>query len=144
MKRIVFGIFALILAGLVVYTSINTGDTYSSIGGWLGPWINHAFFFGKLNATEVEALVAFGGKFIGHFWLFAFQGLFTFLFLDTFQGQKRTRLFALVILGIVLASFGEIIQLFTPQRYPNFGDVLLNFSGYAFLPISICLYRKMK
>ena len=138
LRRIVYLLLALALTGLVVFTSLNTGDTYSGIGGWLGPWVNRVFFFGRLSEVEVATLVGFGSKFIGHFWLFAFTGLFWWLFLTTFKKKKIARLALLV--GLALASLGECLQVFTAGRFPSFEDVVLNYCAFLFLPLCRSLF----
>ncbi len=138
-KRVFFLVFALALSGLIVFTSLNTGSTYEGIGGVIGKWMNATFFGGSLIEEEVSAVVGFGSKFLGHFWLFAFTGLFWFLFLRTLRWRKRS-LVLLLVLGICLASLGEIIQIFTRGRYPSFADVLLNYSGFMLLPTARLLF----
>ena len=137
-KRAIYLFLALALSGLVVFTSLNTGETYSGIGGFLGPWINNTFFFGRLSDLEVETIVGYGSKFIGHFWLFGFTGLFWWLFLVSFQ-KKKIAFMALAV-GLVLASLGETLQIFTAGRYPSFVDVVINFTGFSLLPLCHILF----
>lgn len=138
-KRVVFLVLAIALTGLIVFTSLNTGSTYNSIGGVIGPWVNRVFFFGRLSDAEVSILVGFGSKFLGHFWLFSLTGLFYWLFFRAFPNKKNALFAALLLLGVFLASLGETIQIFTAGRYPSFADVLLNFMGFIFLPVTCSL-----
>ncbi len=141
-KRVVFLLLAIALTGLIVFTSLNTGSTYNSIGGVIGPWVNRVFFFGRLSDAEVSILVGFGSKFLGHFWLFSLTGLFYWLFFRAFPNKKNALFVALLLLGAFLASLGETIQIFTAGRYPSFADVLLNFMGFIFLPVTCVLFLR--
>ena len=140
-KRILFLALALALTGLIVFTSLNTGQTYSGIGSVVGEWFNRVFFGGNLNANEVDALVGFGGKFLGHFWLFGFTGIFYWLFLGTMRIKRNAIMAILLGLGLILASLGETIQIFTAGRFPTFADVLLNFLGFMFIPLTAFLFH---
>lgn len=141
-KRFVYGIITLALAGLIVYTSLNTGNTYSSIGGRIGAWVNAVFFGSRLNAEEVLTITSFGAKFFGHFSLFALEGLFAFLFCGTYKNKWLFAAFFLVF-GMFMSVLGESIQLFIDGRSPSFEDVWIDFSGYLLLPIWISFYRKL-
>ena len=140
-KKWVYGILALVLSALVIYTSLNTGATYDAAGGRIGAWINRYIFASSLNAEELNNLTGFGAKFIGHFWLFAFTGLFTYLLCKQFP-QKKTLFAALFLLyGVILSSMGEVTQIFSEGRSPTFGDVVLDFSGFMLFPIWQLFYR---
>ena len=131
------------LSALVIYTSLNSGDTYATAGGRIGAWFNRYIFFNSLNPEEVNNLTGFGGKFIGHFWLFAFTGLFAYLFCKQFP-QKKTLFAALfLIYGVILSALGEITQIFSAGRYPTFGDVVLDFAGFLLLPLWMLFYRRL-
>ena len=140
-RKWIYGLIFLALTGLVVFTSLNTGDTYASAGGQIGRWINEHLFFGALTPTEVKALTGFGGKFIGHFSLFALDGLFLWLFLRQLKWKGFARALALICFGIVIASLGETIQLFVEGRNPSFEDVVINFGGYMLFPMSVSLIK---
>ena len=139
-KRVIFGLLTLAISGLIVYTSLNTGSTYSVAGGRIGAWVNQVFFFGRLSAVEVSTLTGFGGKFFGHFSLFALDGVFAYLFCTTF---KNKRLFAVIFIafGLFMSVLGETIQVFIEGRSPSFEDVVIDFSGYLLIPLVYCLRK---
>ena len=140
-KRILFLALAICLTGLIVFTSLNTGSTYSGIGSVIGQWCNRVFFGGGLNDNEVSTLVGFGGKFLGHFWLFGLTGIFYWLFLRTLRLKRNALMATLLVLGLILAGLGETIQIFTAGRFPTFADVLLNFLGFMFIPLTALLFH---
>jgi len=141
-KKVVFGLLALLLGGLVVYTSLNTGDTYAQAGGVVSAWVNEHFFASQLDARQLSALSGFGGKFVGHFLLFLATGLFSALFLSQYKEKHALRVAIFLCYGLVLASLGEVIQIFVPGRNPALGDVILNFWAYTSLPTLWLLYKR--
>ncbi|MBO5529057.1 MAG: VanZ family protein [Bacilli bacterium] len=139
-KKWVFGIITLLLSALIIYTSLNTGETYGSVGGRVGAWVNQYLLFNSLNTTEVETLTGFGGKFIGHYSLFAVTGLFAYLFC---RQQKKKAVFAVIFIvyGFILSGMGEITQMFVQGRYPTVNDVIIDFVGFTMIPLVLTLYR---
>ena len=77
----------------------------------------------------------FGGKGFGHVLLYLVTGISYDVFLSTFKTLKKEKVILLGI-GILLASAGELTQLFTPSRNPSFADVVINFSSFAFVPMT--------
>lgn len=140
MKKAVLGIIALGLSVLVIYTSLNTGDYYSSASGIIGPWVNAHFFFGRLNLVEERTLMSFGSKFLGHFVLFMLVGLFVYLFVSSCLKKKATWV-VYFCYGAFLASLGEILQIFTAGRSPTVADIFINYFGYLLIPLSMAFYR---
>ena len=142
MKKVIFGIVALALSALVVFTSLNTGENYAEAAGVIGPWVNAHLFFGRLNAEEVSNLTGFGSKLFGHFALFALTGLFSSLFLSSLL-KKRTAWVLYLCYGLILASLGEVIQIFVAGRSPSVADVAVNLAGYLLLPLIHRFYRRL-
>lgn len=142
MKRAILGIVALGLTILIVFTSLNSGETYSGAAGVVGPWVNDHIFFGRLNADEVKALVTFGSKFFGHFSLFALTGVFVYLFLKECL-KKKTAWVIFFVYGVFLSSMGEVIQIFVAGRSPTVVDSFIDLSGYVLIPLLIAFYRRL-
>ena len=141
-RRYVFGILTLLVSGLIVFTSLNTGATYASAGGRIGAFVNAVFFGGRLNAVEVSALTGFGGKFFGHFSLFALDGVFAYFFCRSFPEKKKAFTTIFIVFGLLMSVAGEVIQIFIEGRGPSFVDVIIDFSGYSLIPTVITLYRR--
>ena len=139
-KKVAFIIIVLVLTGLVIYTSLNDEATYEGASGYIGPWINRYFFSSRLSKEEVLAVVGFGAKAVGHVLLFALTGLFSYLLLNEFFDDKKKAFWILLAYGLVLASLGETIQIFSAGRHPTFRDVVINYSSYLFPALVRRLY----
>lgn len=142
-KRIVFGTLSLLLSILIAVSCFGTGSMYGEAGGRIGNWINDHLLFHVLTAVEVRAMTAFGAKFIGHFTLFALDGLFAYLFFCTFKKRAVLRVVVFVLFGAALSALGETIQMFVEGRYPSFADVLLNYGAYLFVPSFAALGKRL-
>ena len=142
-RKLVFGILTLVVSGIIVFTSLNTGDTYSSAGSELGNWINQVFFASRLNMAEISAIVGFGGKFVGHFSLFALDGVFAYFFCCSFSKNKGLFAAIFILFGIFMSIVGETIQVFIDGRSPTFVDVVIDYSGYLLIPAVITLYQRL-
>lgn len=103
-----------------------------------------------INETNIQQFSSVIRKLVGHFSLFVLSGVFTTLTIKFFYYDENEKLWQLCfiscIFGIFLASLTEIIQTFVPGRSGEFGDVLIDFSGYllAFLIIVLIVYLKNK
>ena len=77
-------------------------------------------------------------KAVGHFLLFGIDGIFSYLFFyhlakyKDFKNKWLKYIYS-VSLGIFISSLTEIIQLFTPGRYGDVIDVLLDVFGFLFM-----------
>lgn len=142
-RRIVFGFLALAFAGLIVFTSLRTGSSYSEAGSILGAWVNAVFFGNRLNVDEVQTIVTFGSKFIGHFSLFAVDGLFAYLFCKEFPKNKALFAVIFVVFGLFMSIAGETIQMFVEERNPSLADVLIDYSGFLLIPLVWTFCRKL-
>ena len=140
-KKVIFGIVFALLTGLIVFTSLNTGAPYDAAGGAIGPWVNEHLLFNALSPVEVKAMTAFGAKFLGHFSLYALEGLFLWLFLRQFNLKQSVFVAIMLCFGVFIASLGEVIQIFVDGRFPSLADVIMNFGGYALIPVVSTLLR---
>ena len=141
-KKIIFLVLAIAFSAVVVLTSLGTGAAYAEAGGQVGRWVNEYLLASRLNAEETAALSSFGGKFVGHYLLFLATGLFTALFLKEIKMKYAWRACVFVVYGLLLSSLGETIQLFTPGRFPTFGDVILNLTAFLTLPGIYALWKR--
>lgn len=74
-------------------------------------------------------------KLVGHFGLFALNGIFTTLSFHLFLKDTKLKSVYYSIgfslgLGFVVAAISELIQIFTPDRFGSWLDILIDFSGY--------------
>lgn len=136
---IYFGI-AILLAGFILFTSTNPESAHSEAGGRIIGWINAVFFGNGLTQAEQTAIVGAGAKLFGHFSLFLLDGLFFYLGFKETALRKRTSIAFLLLIGVVLSCFGEVIQIFADQRTPAFADVLIDYSGYL-LPLLFATFK---
>ena len=141
MKRIIYGLLSLLLTTLIVVSCFGTGDLYGEAGGRIGNWINDYLLFHSLTPVEVQTMTALGSKFIGHYTLFALDGLFYWLFLSTFQELGKKKAAAFIAFGLCVSIAGEVIQMFIEGRFPAFADVVINFTGFSMIPLIAVLYR---
>jgi hypothetical protein len=134
MKRWIYLALTLALSGLIIFTSTRTGAEHDAEGGRIIGWINTVFFAGNLSAQEQTSIVGVGAKLLGHFGLFLLTGLFSGLFLASFPNLGKWTLPILMAYSLLLASLGEIIQIFSAGRSPTLHDVFLDLTGF-WLPI---------
>ncbi|MDR0934982.1 MAG: VanZ family protein [Erysipelotrichaceae bacterium] len=91
-----------------------------------------------ITNSNIDALAMAVRKVIGHFLLFALNGLIGFFtFISLFKNKKWwLSIIINLIIGLSVAILTEIIQIFTPGRAGLISDVLLDYSGYL-LPLLI-------
>lgn len=109
-----------------------------------------------INDNNYNDFHSFVRKFIGHFTLFLINGVITFLamFYLLKDSRKLSRLIIILsftlLIGLCIASFSELIQLFTYLRSGAISDVGINFfgfvigSGITYLIILLINYIKKK
>lgn len=90
---------------------------------------------GAINNGNYQSFSSFIRKSIGHFLLFAVNGVFSFLFIYYFmkdmEGAKKWLIITVALcLGLCLASISELIQFFVPSRSGSVLDVLVDFGGF--------------
>ena len=128
----------ILLSGLIVFTSTNSGAAHSEAGGRIIGWINTYIFNGRLSQNEQSSIVGIGAKLFGHFSLYLLTGLFSLLFVKELPQKGKNKYMGLISYGLLLSILGEVIQIFSQGRSPLFSDVLLDFSGFILIPL--CLY----
>ena len=83
-----------------------------------------------LTFLELEKLKGHVRKQIGHFGLFAIDGIIGFLFFMSLDLKKRDRVVILVSTGIALGVIAELLQLIPKGRNCNIVDMVINSSGF--------------
>lgn len=142
-KKIIFGVIFLLITGLIIFTSTRSQQDHINEGDAVAKFINQYIFSGRLTDTELSNLkTSVGAKLLGHFSLYALDGLFSYLFVNQFKFKNKFKIFAIVFFGLALASCGEVIQLFAVERYSSFNDVIINYSGYL-LPLLLIKLSKI-
>lgn len=130
--RILLYVFIeLAISGFILFTSTYSQQHNVNEGNKIALFINRFFFNNQLNQYEIKAMVGLGAKIIGHYCLFALDGLFGFLIWKEFKNNLSTILF--LLFGLLISGLGEFIQLFSIERSATFHDVIMNFSAYAFI-----------
>lgn len=129
---------------LIIRFSFSSGSESSTQSGFFSSLFItvHEFIIQRsLNAYEISVTNFEIRKLIGHFLLFAVDGLFLFSACHYFF-SKRESLFLALAFGLLLAIFSEFIQIFQVSRSPQFHDVILDFSGFFFSAILAFLLTK--
>lgn len=129
---------------LIVRFSFSNGSESSAQSGFFSSLFIkiHEFIIQRsLNDYEISVVNFEIRKFIGHFLLFAIDGLFLFL-IGHFFFSKRKALLITLIFGTLLAISSELIQMFQASRSPQIHDVILDFSGYFLSSILVFLLTK--
>lgn len=110
-------------------------------------------FFNKdtINPSNFDDFASIIRKLVGHFGLFAFDGVFSTLAIYYFViDRKWFKIYMFIILslalGLLVAIISELAQLITPDRYGSWADVGIDFGGYflAFLIVFLILFFSKK
>ncbi len=141
-RRWVYLAISIALTALIFFTSTRTGEENGLVGGRLINWISKTFFQGSLSQLEKDGIVFVGSKFLGHFSLYALDGLFFYLALRLFKLKRWVFIIILITYSIFIASMGEIIQISSPGRYPAIHDVFLDLTGFLMPVLIIVSYRR--
>ena len=111
-----------------------------NISRFLASIINF-FIHDAINDGNFDTFASVMRKLIGHFGLFAVDGVFTTLSFYYFVNEKKwCRFYWLILMslatGFIVAALSELAQLITPDRYGTWTDIGIDFGGY-FLGFSI-------
>lgn len=99
-----------------------------------------------INEGNFDSFASIIRKLAGHFGLFCIDGILSTLSFHLFLKDTKISSWITVgislVLGFVIASISELIQIFTPDRYGSWLDILIDFSGYllGFLLLSAVLF----
>ena len=69
---------------------------------------------------------------LAHFSIYAFAGIWEFLFLNTFNIKDEKKIVIGTIIGLLYAISDEIHQGFSPGRSPKIIDVIIDLEGNVF------------
>lgn len=142
-RTIVFGCLFLVCTFLIVFSATRSQQTHIDEGGFISNLINIIFFGERLSKPELENIVnSFLAKFLGHFSLFALDSLFFILFLRSLNVSKIKIIISGTILGLCLASLGEILEIFASERVSSLNDVILNYAGFLLPSFLIFMNKK--
>ena len=91
------------------------------------------------SSTPITPNMSWGSfirKAIGHFGLFAIDGVVTFLYfhflyLDKKFTNRNLYIYIAAVLGIIVAVVTELLQLVIPGRYGDVIDILIDIGGYV-------------
>ncbi|MFA5283211.1 MAG: VanZ family protein [Bacilli bacterium] len=129
---------------LIIRFSFSSGSESSTQSGFFSSLFIavHEFIIQRnLNAYEISVTNFEIRKLIGHFLLFAVDGLSLFSVCHYFFPKRKSLLIALTF-GILLAVSSEFIQMFQVSRSPQLYDVILDFSGFFLSSILVFLLTK--
>lgn len=147
---IIFTILFLIVTSIILLFASFNGEVSSGQSDFVASLINDVLrFMGIiLNTTQLEGLAFFARKLLGHFLIFAVDGVFFLLAFHGFRPNVNkwwTLLISIASL-LVVAFFSELIQFFTSGRSGNWLDVGIDLSG-ALVGIGVawlCFFMKIK
>lgn len=138
---------------IIVNACIN-GTVSSQESGWFSKTFASVInFFSPNYITDAnfDNFAAIIRKLVGHFGLFAVDGFVSTLtayeFLKDAKDKNNLLLFlSPLVLGLLVAGISELIQIFTPDRYGSFLDILIDFGGFILgfgIAISILFFENL-
>ena len=111
-------------------------------------WQLHVSYHVKIEVDPQNLIMDLGNFFylvrkgLGHFGAFLITGIFSTLLFTLMFDDLKHLIFTVplnFLQGFFLAEITEFIQLFTPERFGTFSDVIIDFSGFACAAVSITL-----
>ena len=136
---LVFFVLFLLMDLFLIYEASNTGEESSGQSTYFGTAVADAInsvatsFGEKPIITDLDSFLAFFRKLVGHYGAFLILALLaTPFFLLGFDGKRLKWSIPLNFgHGFLMAAATEMIQLFTPGRAGAWGDIGIDFAGYA-------------
>ena len=131
-KRIIFGTLLVLTFALIFYFSAANGEESGSLSQKVVEIISdiiHISSSEKMNF--VNTTVPYVRK-LAHFSIYAFAGIWEFLFLNTFNIKDEKKIVIGTIIGLVYAISDEIHQGYSPGRSPKIIDVIIDLEGNVF------------
>ena len=137
-KWIILSVAILVNAFIIVNACIS-GSISAEESGNVARFLANIINFFSNNAINDSNFADFASvirKLIGHFGLFAVDGIFSTLAFHLFlKDSKFKNAFYLLGfslgVGLVVACISEFIQIFTPERYGSWADIGIDFGGYV-------------
>ncbi len=149
-KRFIIFVIALILAiacnAFIIIQSNIKVDISKAESDWVASTISDT-----VNIDFNADFASFIRKALGHFLLFAFNGMVTTLAILSYRNRKNDFIIKQPYLisgvfGFIIAILSEIIQHFTPGRFFAFKDIAVDTFGYLLglliIVIIVLIYKK--
>lgn len=102
--------------------------------------IKKASTFTEHEKATIHGLIR---KIIGHFSLFALDGAIGYLFFSSLSFEKKKQHITLLSIGVGVAIFSELLQLFPKGRSCQVSDMIINIAGYIIGALIILLAIKI-
>ena len=137
LKWIILGVAIIINVFILVNACIEGGASAQESGRVARFFANIINFFAHdaINSSNFDSFAYVIRKLIGHFGLFAVDGVVSTYAIHLFTKETKFKyvyftIGGSLIFGLLIASVSEIIQIFTPDRYGSWGDIGIDFAGY--------------
>lgn len=135
---IIVGCLAISINLFIILQSCLNGDRSTESSGFvveLFKSLINIFSKNAINENNIGTFTQVIRKLIGHFGLFAVDGLISSwaIYLSSAYIKKYKHLYGLLFslfFGLFIAGLTEVIQSFIPSRSGEIVDVLIDFSGY--------------
>ena len=131
-KRIIFSTLLILTFALIFYFSAANGTESGSLSQKVVEIIADII---HVQSTERMNFINNATPYIrklAHFSIYAFAGIWEFLFLNTFKIKDEKKIFIAAIIGLLYAISDEIHQGFSPGRSPKIIDVIIDLEGNLF------------
>ena len=148
-KWILFGFAIILNAYIIMQSCLNANDSTNQSGFVFNivKTILNGIHPNAINDGNANWWHGFIRKAIGHFGLFAFDGVMTswalYYFLEDIKQTRKwwIKIIISAVFGLLIASITEIIQLVVPGRAGDIKDVLIDYGGYVLgLGIIVLIY----
>lgn len=132
-EKYIFPLLLVLVTTIIFVLASSSGEASSSQSSIFINAIISILNFWKIEliSFQIEFLHIFVRKMIGHFALFGLDGIFGYLTFDVWLNWvKMKKILISILVGLVIASISELIQLFAPNRGPSIMDVLIDLAGF--------------
>ena len=119
-QRIIFGTLLILTFALIFYFSSATGTSSHGMSRIIAEWLARIIRIAKENQEIFIGKAEPYIRKLAHFSIYAFAGMWAFLFLST------------IIVCLMYSISDEIHQGFTPGRSPQVMDVIIDTEGNLF------------
>lgn len=131
-KRIIFGTLLVLTFALIFYFSAANGEESGSLSQKVVEIISDIIHISSSEKMNFVIITEPYVRKLAHFSIYAFAGIWEFLFLNTFNIKDEKKILIGAIIGLVYAIFDEIHQGFSPGRSPKIIDVIIDLEGNVF------------
>ncbi len=144
---IIFLSLSIVLNLFILINAFIPGDESAATSFWIADILATMINFikpGTINIDNIDAFSYFIRKLVGHFSLFLLDGVFVGLTFYLFRIYKKNLNFwfatlFIFLIGFLVASSSEAIQLGIPGRVGAINDVLIDMAGYVLASIIVFL-----